>query len=90
MLDGENSVFTAPDNTFVGLPSNDNYTPISFPNSGVIILNSKYPVELTQFDIRVNEICSDNGALTIAVTYHYGDNSETVVWPINYPIQVNF
>lgn len=80
MLNGEESVFTAPTtDTTVAQPGNDDYSPISFSPNGIIILDSDQPVQLTSFYIRVGQICSDNGALMVNVRYYLGGSSEAVV-----------
>ena len=79
MLNGENSIFTSTGSGKVGVSDAAGYSPVTIPKSGTLLLTSKAPAQLTRFDIRANELCSEGGTLIVTISYFINNKNYALV-----------
>ena len=79
MLNGESSTFAPTGSGKVGISDAFGYSPVTIPKSGTLLLTSKAPAQLTRFDIRANELCSEGGTLIVTVSYFVNNMKHVLV-----------
>ena len=79
MLDGESSTFAPSGSGKVGVSDAAGYSPVTIPKSGTLLLTSKAPAEITRFDIRANELCSEGGTLIVTISYFVRNRNYVLV-----------
>ena len=79
MLNGESSIFSPTGSGKVGVPDAAGYSPVTIPKSGTLLLTSKAPAQLTRFDIRANELCSEGGTLIVTISYFVRNRNYVLV-----------
>ena len=79
MLNGENSLFTSSGSGKVGVSDAAGYSPVTIPKSGNLLLTSKTTAQLTRFDIRANELCSEGGTLIVTISYFVKNRNYVLV-----------
>ena len=79
LLNGVSSIFSPTGSGKVGVSDAAGYSPVTIPKSGTLLLTSKAPAELTRFDIRANELCSEGGTLIITISYFINNKNYALV-----------
>ena len=63
------SVFKSRNSNEVGAGTEDGFRPIIFTNMFMVLLLGDQPAEITEFKVRVCDICSDGGPLAVSISY---------------------
>ena len=76
MVDGQSGVLLPSDVDSVSAPDDDGFTCIEVPNSDTVVLQSSSAIRITDFLIKVDEICSNDSPLSVTVKYfnNYGND----------------
>ena len=88
MIDGSSGELT-PDEAVSASTNDDGYTCIYLSNQRQVVLSSARPIRITEFLLRVTDICQDGQPLTAKVVY-YLSTSDVLVRTCNYSFSLDF
>lgn len=81
-MNGGNGVFRPIGKVVVGRTAIDDFSHVTVPTTGIIVLQATTPAQLSLFRLRVNEICSEDGTLLVKA-FFFGDRIGESVSVIN-------